>query len=127
MHNLSMTSRNLEKARSNPLNTHCRNVLQQAGHTLSPATLGAPELMEWTLSQESLPLDEEARFRLQNLVALIRDKPTMSLSLLDAAQSLGDSPDMDDLLAETDPVSLGLKLLQKLEGQVKDLTSSGQT
>ena len=122
MHNLTLTTRNLEKARSNPLNAHCRTLLQEAGQPVYPATLGAPELMAWTLERPDLPLDETARLGLQDLVALIRDKPTMSLSLLDASKPFEDASDMDELLAETDPVNLGLKLLHKLKAQAEKLT-----
>jgi hypothetical protein len=124
MHNLTLTSRNLEKAKDNPLNSHCRKALQKAGQPIFPGTLGAPELMEWVLAQKDLPLDEEARFQLGNMVDLIKDKPTMSLTLLEASQSSSEGPLMDELLAETDPVTLGLKLLQKLKSQADNLTTS---
>jgi len=124
MHNLTLTSRNLAKAKANPLNSHCRKALQKAGQPIFPDTLGAPELMEWVLAQKDLPLDEESRFKLSNMVDLIKDKPTMSLTLLEASQPSDEDPFMGELLAETDPVTLGLKLLQRLKSQADNLARS---
>ncbi|MFW5863580.1 MAG: hypothetical protein ACOCUB_02420 [Desulfohalobiaceae bacterium] len=119
MQNLGLFSRSLEKSRAHPLNVHCRQLLRQAGQTPSPAALGAPELMEWSLEQEKLDLTQDTRDRLRELVQLMLGKPSMSLGFLDYLQPDENSPELQALLAEEAPLSLGKKLLQRLEEQLQ--------
>ncbi|MFP4392625.1 MAG: hypothetical protein ACLFOA_09485 [Desulfohalobiaceae bacterium] len=122
MHNFGLLSRSLEKARAHPLNTHCRQLLRQVGQDPAPTTLGAPELMEWTLQQDKLDLDQDTRSRLEDLVQLVLDKPSMSLAILDALQPEEKSPELQALLAEEDTMRLGVLLLQRLHERASHLT-----
>ncbi|MFO8031760.1 MAG: hypothetical protein R6U22_04385 [Desulfohalobiaceae bacterium] len=123
MHKINLLSRSLEKARSHPLNAHCRKVLEQTGHTLGPNALGAPELMQWTLEQDNLHLDPSLKDRLQEVLDLIQDKPSMSLGLLDAPQPGSNDPGLEELLADEDPRKLGVLLLQRLKSRLSHLTA----
>lgn len=104
------------------MNAHCRQLLQQVGQDPAPTALGAPELMEWTLKQDELDLDLDTRSRLEDLVQLILDKPSMSLAILDALQPEEKSPELQVLLAEEDTTRLGVLLLQRLHERASHLT-----
>ncbi len=119
MHDKSLNIRQLEKARSHPLNVHCRQVLKLAGQELSEQALGAPELMEWTLKQGKLSIALQHWPQLQELVQLIKDKPTLTLALLDNRTEGEDCSLADALCAERDPYRLGEQLLQRLNMQMK--------
>lgn len=78
--------------------------------------------MEWTLKQDKLDLDQDTRSRLEDLVQLVLDKPSMSLAILDALQPEEKSPELQALLAEEDTMRLGVLLLQRLHERASHLT-----
>jgi phosphopantetheine adenylyltransferase len=125
MHALLITQRQLAKIRTRPLHVHCRNLLEKAGQLVNQETIGAPELMLWTLQNKADELHEEDIRHLQEVVHMIQDKPSLVLSLLEPyGQEQQQEEICSEIQAQEDPQEAGVILLKHLKQRIDRFVES---
>ncbi|WP_027370844.1 hypothetical protein [Desulfovermiculus halophilus] len=122
MHTSPISLRQLSKVRTRPLNVHCRSLLEEAGQVVNQGTIGAPELMLWTLQTKKSDLGQDDSHHLQEIVHMIQDKPSLVLSILEPS---GDQEENNELLPEVQaqdaPEKAGLVLLRYLKQRMDNI------
>ncbi|MBS3779921.1 MAG: hypothetical protein KGY41_05970 [Desulfovermiculus sp.] len=122
MHSSNISLRQLAKVRKRPLHTHCRLLLQKAGEPVDQGTIGAPELMLWALHNKREELDPDSVHYLQEVVHMIKDKPSLVLTLLEPSTPQTEQEDIyEDVHKREDPQQAGLILLKHLKQRMDSL------
>ncbi len=124
MHASSISLRQLAKVRKRPLHLHCRNLLQKAGQEVNHSTIGAPELMLWTLESKRKDVDPDFDLSFQEIVYMIQDKPSLVLSLLEPENQGQQEEVLSEILSQQDPRQAGLALLRHLKQRMDSLVDS---
>lgn len=124
MHASNISLRQLAKVRKRPLHLHCRNLLQKAGQEVTPATIGAPELMLWTLESKRKDVDPDFDHSFREIVYMIQDKPSLVLSLLEPENQSQQEEVLSEILSQQDPMQAGLALLMHLKQRMDSLVDS---
>lgn len=124
MHSSLISLRQVSKVRSRPLHIHCRNLLEKAGQLVNQGTIGAPELMLWTLQNKKQDLNQDDSHHLQEVVHMIQDKPSLILSLLEPPNQEDDSDILHQVKSINDPQEAGLVLLTHLKQRMDSLVGN---
>jgi hypothetical protein len=120
----SISLRQLAKVRKRPLHLHCRNLLEKAGQDVHPSTIGAPELMLWTLESKRKDVDQDFDQSFREIVYMIQDKPSLVLSLLEPGDQGDQEEALADILSQQDPSLAGLALLRHLKQRMDSLVDN---
>ena len=122
MHSSNISLRQLAKVRKRPLHAHCRRLLQKAGEPVDQGTIGAPELMLWALHRKREEIDPDSVHYLQEVVHMIKDKPSLVLTLLEPSSAQTEQEDIyEDVSKWEDPQQAGLILLKHLKQRMDSL------
>ena len=126
MHQTSQISMHqLAKARKRPLHTHCRYLLEKAGQAVNDGTIGAPELMQWTLESKQSKMSEESNHNLQHVVAMLQDKPSLVITLLEPTDLSSEQEHiLQQIHSEDDPTQAGILLLKLLKQRMDHLVDT---
>jgi hypothetical protein len=120
-----ISQRQMAKVRSRALHVHCRKLLEDAGQLINQSTIGAPELMLWTLRNKKQDLNQDEMYLLQEVVHMIQDKPSLVLSLLEPpGQEEKENEIVNTVTAIADPREAGLALLKFLNQRMDYLVGS---
>ena len=122
MHGSDITARQLVKVKKRPLHVHCRFLLDKAGVTVDEGTLGAPELMLWTLENKADEVDTHTGYTLREVVDMIKDKPSLVLNLLETQfKNQEHDQSLQDVLLEDQPRKAGILLLKLLKKRMDSM------
>ncbi|MFO7802777.1 MAG: hypothetical protein R6V55_10820 [Desulfovermiculus sp.] len=124
MHSSLLSLRQLAKVRERPIHAHCRSLLEKAGQTVDQGTIGAPELMLWALHIKKEELDADAAHNLHEVVHMIKDKPSLVLSLLEPQEDETETEGLKKLCSEQDPTQAGMILLKHLKERMDRLVET---
>jgi len=119
-----LSLRQLAKVRKRPLHVHCRSLLEKAGQSVDQGTIGAPELMLWALHNKKEELDTDSAHLLHEVVHMIKDKPSLVLSLLEPQENTTDIDGLQELCTEQDPTRAGMTLLKYLKERMDRLVET---
>jgi len=122
MHSSNISLRQLAKVRKRPLHAHCRRLLEKAGEPVDQGTIGAPELMLWALQNKREELDPDSVHYMQEVVHMIKDKPSLVLSLMEPSSAQTEQEDIyEDVHKLENPQQAGLTLLKHLKLRMDSL------
>ncbi len=124
MHASLLSLRQLAKVRKRPIHVHCRSLLEKAGQTVDQSTIGAPELMLWALHNKRNDLDADSAHSLHEVVHMIKDKPSLVLSLLEPHEDTTETAGLKELCSEQDPTRAGMTLLKHLKERMDRLVET---
>lgn len=110
----------LKKARSRPLNIHCRNLLQKVGVTIYDDTIGTPELILWGLEQEESSFSPQYFSDIKGFVEMLLGRPSMSVQFIEQpSEEESEFPIIKKVLDIEDPHQAAFLLLQHLQERMR--------